>query len=426
MIMKIKSRNKSLTIHSDEIIFSPSRKVKFDSFESYCEIPEIVELIKNSETLAWIMPKPRPSVYALAMVYAGLDSDEIEFNFKEYQSLIKDEKQQDIDLNFVRKHLESTQIKTESLQWKLHFEKPIDSEITGKNAYITYFSGRYILGLIALIRSIRRFSDTKIIVLCADNENTSLLIKEQNIEIFKIRPISNPNAHGQSRFKDTYNKLRIFDFVEYDKLIYIDSDCIVLKNIDLLFNLKTQISAAPDWGLKYAQGFNSGVLVFTPSEELKNLIDEGLKNNIASTDGGDQGFLNEVLKDKITYIPPEYNYLKRNYDKRSWIFDKENISILHYVGVKPWDILDFDPKYESLNQLWLDVLNKEDLLILFKFSKIYASRRSAKFNETLKNKDLEIKSLKALKKVAKPAEKTKRKNKSYIRNFLIKIWNKLP
>lgn len=424
--MKIKSRNKNITICNNEIVFSPFRKVKFDSFESYCEIPEIEELIKNPETLAWIMPKPRPSVYALAMVYAGLGSEEIEFRFDEYRSLVKDEKQQDIDLNFVRKHLQSTRIKTESLQWNLSFEKPIKTEISGNNAYITYFSGRYILGLIALIRSIRRFTNTKIIVLCSDTEIVSPILKEKNVEICQIKPINNPNAHGQSRFKDTYNKLRIFDFVEYDKLVYIDSDCIVLKNVDILFNLQTEISAAPDWGLKYAKGFNSGVLVFTPSDKLRKIIEEGLKHNIASADGGDQGFLNEILKDKITYIPPEYNYLKRNYDKRSWVFDKENISILHYVGVKPWDILDFDPKYENLNQLWLDVLNKEDLLILFKFSKIYASRRATKFNETLKIKDSEIKTLKALRPASKSSPEPKKSNKSHIRNILIKIWNKLP
>lgn len=296
----------------------------------------------------------------------------------------------------------------------------------GNYAYITYFSGRYILGLIALIRSIRNFTNTKIIVLCSENENTELLLKEKNIEIFKIKPISNPNSHGQSRFKDTYNKLRIFDFIEYDKLVYIDSDCIVLKDIDKLFNLRTEISAAPDWGLKYAEGFNSGVIVFTPSEKLKNLIYDSLQKDVASSDGGDQGFLNAILKDKITYISPEFNYLKRNFDKRSWVYDKDNISVLHYVGIKPWDILDFDPKYESLNEIWLNTLSKEDLLTLFRFSKVFASRRSLKINEALKNREQEIKALKVRISKQNTKPKQKEKNKSYIRTFLINIWNKLP
>lgn len=118
--------------------------------------------------------------------------------------------------------------------------------------------------------------------------------------------------------------------------------------------------------------------------------------------------------------------MKRIFDKRSWIFDRENISVLHYVGIKPWDILDFDPKYESLNQIWLNTLNKEDLLTLFRFSKIYASRRSLKFNETLKNREREIKALKLTISKQNTKPKQKEKNKSYIRNFLINIWNKLP
>lgn len=122
--MQIKSSKRDITICSNEIVFSSSRKVNFDDFDTFCDIPEIAELIKNPETLAWIMPKPRPSVFAIAMVFAGQDADEIEFDFDEYKVLIKDEKQQDIDLNFVRKHLRATRIKTDSLQWSLRFEKP--------------------------------------------------------------------------------------------------------------------------------------------------------------------------------------------------------------------------------------------------------------------------------------------------------------
>ena len=408
-----------MMISSDEVIFSDNKKIAFKNFEDFCEIPEISHLLKDPEVLAWLMPKPRPSVQALAMVYVAKHSAELSFDFEEYKTEVPKAQQQDIDFNFVRKMLPRTKFNTGVTHWDLHFEQPESTEPQGNNAYITYFSGRYILGLLALIRSLRRFSDKKIIVLCSETEPLDFLLKEENLEIVRMKPIENPNSHGQARFKDTYNKLKIFDFLEYDKLIYIDSDCLILKNIDELFNLKTEISAAPDWGLKYANGFNSGVIVFTPSVELRTLIFDSLTKDINSSDGGDQGFLNEVLKDKITYIAPRYNYLKRNYDKRSWSFDKENISILHYVGKKPWDILDFDPTYENLNQLWLEVLSKEDLILLYKFNKVFASRREQK-------KAKVVVTTKPKKENPKEKPKENPKERSYIRKFLKYLWNKLP
>lgn len=392
--MLIRCDNESIFVERNAIYLGANTPHHFNNFEEFCCIEEFQCLIKRPEILSWLMPKPRPSVFALAMVYAGQNSNKIEFDFDEYLKCIPKESQRDVDFNFVKNNIPNVKINTNNPIWSIKFEKvPTSCHKEGKFAYITYFSGRYILGLIALIRSIRRFSDKEIIVLCNEDEFVEPLHSEENISIIRIEQIENPNSNGQSRFKDTYNKLKIFDFTDYDKLIYIDSDCIVLKNIDRLFSLETSISASPDWGLKYSKGFNSGVIVFTPSEDLRSKIKAGLTSNVTSSDGGDQGFLNEVLKDTISYLSPEFNYLKRSYDKRSWVFDIQNISILHYVGIKPWDVLDFDPTYEELNSLWLEMLNKQDLILLYKFSKTFASRRINKLNETISKKNTQIKQL---------------------------------
>ena len=193
-------------------------------------------------------------------------------------------------------------------------------------------------------------------------------------------------------------------------MIYIDSDCILLKNIDFLFEINEEIVACPDWGLEYKQFFNSGVIIFTPSHKILEKITNGIEKNIVSYDGGDQGFLNKVLN--IKFLPPEFNTLKRTYEKRPWVFDEENIYILHFVGVKPWDPLDYDPKYESIYYLWISILEKEDLIYLYKYNKIYTVRRIEKYNKKINSLESKINKI-----------ESDAKNYSLFSNFLIKLKN---
>src|SRR3546814_9612810 len=71
----------------------------------------------------------------------------------------------------------------------------------------------------------------------------------------------------------------------------------VLKNIDELFQHDDML-AAPDWGIDITSDFNSGVLSFTPSEELRSRVYSSLYI-LESADGGDQGFLNSLFGDEV-------------------------------------------------------------------------------------------------------------------------------
>ena len=61
----------------------------------------------------------------------------------------------------------------------------------------------------------------------------------------------------------TLTKLNAWKLVQHSKCVFLDSDTLVLANVDKLFEWE-ELSAAPDIG--WPDQFNSGVFVFKPSE----------------------------------------------------------------------------------------------------------------------------------------------------------------
>ena len=62
----------------------------------------------------------------------------------------------------------------------------------------------------------------------------------------------------------TFTKINSWLLVQYTKCVFLDADCVVLRNIDDLFD-REELSAAPDAG--WPDCFNSGVFVFQPSKD---------------------------------------------------------------------------------------------------------------------------------------------------------------
>src|SRR3546814_14879081 len=95
--------------------------------------------------------------------------------------------------------------------------------------------------------------------------------------------------------------------------------------------------AAPDWGIDITSDFNSGVLSFTPSEELRSRVYSSLYI-LESADGGDQGFLNSLFGDEVKRLAPEYNMLKRFPFHHPNLINLEDVKVIHYVGDNSWAI----------------------------------------------------------------------------------------
>ena len=102
-------------------------------------------------------------------------------------------------------------------------------------------------------------------------------------------------------WNNTFIKLCIFNLVQFEKIVYIDSDMIVLENIDHLFD-KNHISAVQGGKLIFHwEDINSGLMVIKPNQkefsELVNLIPTVCKKKIESNEGfGDQDVISYYYK----------------------------------------------------------------------------------------------------------------------------------
>jgi lipopolysaccharide biosynthesis glycosyltransferase len=237
-------------------------------------------------------------------------------------------------------------------------------EVDGRRcAYVTVVSGNYHHGARALANSLRRVSDVPLLALAtADADRVALAASD--IHVIDIPEIRNPNTNQrlQPRFQHTYTKLNVFRLDFLDRLVYLDSDTVVRKNIDELF-AGQGFAAAPDSGFGRASSreFNSGVLALEPSHPQFCRMLDALAAT-PSRDGGDQGFLNSFL-DAWESLAPEYNTTKRLFAHHPSLYTDEDVKVLHYVGNKPWDPLR-DPthdQYAELDRDWLDCLEAWEL-----------------------------------------------------------------
>ncbi|KXZ53851.1 hypothetical protein GPECTOR_6g769 [Gonium pectorale] len=136
--------------------------------------------------------------------------------------------------------------------------------------------------------------------------------------VIRVAPVANPGQGPQpkgfpARFAYVYTKLFIFKMTEYKKVVFIDADVLVLRNMDVIFQCPGFCAA-----LRHSERFNSGVMSLVPSLEVY----EDVMSKVAlmpSYTGGDQGFLNSyftgfahapLFDPSTTYTPDQYKYMR--------------------------------------------------------------------------------------------------------------------
>lgn len=94
---------------------------------------------------------------------------------------------------------------------------------------------------------------------CVHRVVTSHSVRSVDVE-------DNPNKNFQSRLVFVYTKLLIVEMEdEYDSVVFLDADTLVLENIDELFECEPFCAV-----MRHSELLNSGVVVITPSRDLFN------------------------------------------------------------------------------------------------------------------------------------------------------------
>ena len=215
-------------------------------------------------------------------------------------------------------------------------------------------------------------SKYKIFVLAekVDEDNVKLLnsLNGDNFEVNIINAensLENINSANKVVSNSAYLKFVIPKlFQQYKKILYIDVDTIVLKDLSSLYNVdlgQTYAGVVFDYCVSQyenreklfnlKQYFNSGIMLLNTDKILQDGLVEKLidwvKNNAHKYRFKDQDAFNVCFNNNITPIEPQYNFFSSlaYYNKKDYLkfynikesdININNIAILHYAWKKPW------------------------------------------------------------------------------------------
>lgn len=248
-------------------------------------------------------------------------------------------------------------------------EKPASSPY----AYVTLASNAdFALGAKALLRSLTH-SATKadLVVLCTGGVPQDALVplraRGARIVHIDLLPTSDEfnmrhakrNVHDKAPFTkgnkpsfhtplDNFCKLRLWQ-LDYEKIVFLDADTLVLRNCDSLFDYP-EFSAAPNVyeSLADFHRLNSGVFTAKPSEKTFNQMLEKLDAGDVFWRRTDQTFF-ETYFPHWHGLPVTYNMLQYVWFNMPDLWRWSSIHVLHFQYEKPWQ--SDHPKGDKLKPL---------------------------------------------------------------------------
>ncbi|KAG6508421.1 galactinol synthase 1-like [Zingiber officinale] len=275
-------------------------------------------------------------------------------------------------------------------------------------AYVTFLAGDgdYVKGVVGLAKGLRKVGSAYplVVAMLPDvPESHRRLLVSQGCIVRAIEPVYPPESQTQfamAYYVINYSKLRIWEFVEYKKIVYLDADIQVYENIDYLFDLpdgrfyavmdcfcEKTWSHTPQYEIGYCQQcpdkvawparelgrpppslyFNAGMFVHEPSLATCESLLATLKIT-PPTPFAEQDFLNMFFEDIYEPIPLIYNLVLAMLWRHPENVELEKVKVVHYcaAGSKPWRYTGKEANMDredikSLVKKWWGVYNDESL-----------------------------------------------------------------
>lgn len=187
-----------------------------------------------------------------------------------------------------------------------------------------------------------------------------------------VKPYKNFERYGASKppkevFQNynNFNKLHVWKMTNFNRIIFLDSDTVMLKNIDNLFDTNEEFMGACDFNsddVAKINSLNSGVFVTTPNLKTYSHMCETLVTSIHNGrvyERTDQTFLEEYF--------PNWNHLSYTYNANQYLrlaypqaLRLDQVRILHFAFQKPWEKKDLSEKSKGLMELhalWWNIYN---------------------------------------------------------------------
>lgn len=221
------------------------------------------------------------------------------------------------------------------------------------------------------------------------------LLEADGCLVREVAPIRPPaglrDSYANARFAEVWTKLAVWTLTEFERLVVLDADMLVVQNMDELMDLElapgqvaachacrcnpNRIATYPaSWtpeGCAYthvAAGgpaaellaaadpyVNGGTLVLRPDRK----VFEELMAELAGVEDltryvfAEQDFLNEHFRGRWRVLPYVYNALKTLPFQHPALWDADAVKNLHFIIDKPWERpLDPGSRYHALEQRW--------------------------------------------------------------------------
>ena len=224
-----------------------------------------------------------------------------------------------------------------------------------KYAYVTTLTSKnYVPGVLALKKSLKRTKTKyKLYVLIPKNNAATLLpLLEKILDTFCLCIVLddiNQNNISNHYWDLTFFKLQAASLIQFDKVVLLDSDMLINKNIDHLFMCESfsAVVAGKSSHNEYVD-LNSGLLVLEPNlcmfEELINLCQNVIKaRNSKNLFAGDQdvfiAYKTNWRSETQLHLSEKYNcFFNDIYRVSSALSCKPlELSVIHFIGSeKPW------------------------------------------------------------------------------------------
>lgn len=247
-----------------------------------------------------------------------------------------------------------------------------------KNAVVTLVTGvnsGYVAGAIALGQSLIDVKSKlrRVVMVTPEVESGSKRQLAKIWEVIVVQPVDcNHKLHpsitpdkfdlkganyqaGLARWKATCTKFQAWSLTQFERIIFMDSDMLVINPIDdALYGFSNaSFLAAPE--AFPPDNFNSGFMVINPSDKGLARMHE-LNELIGSAEGGDQGVFNNGLCPNWFFAPPGdpdcgrlpwlFNVEVANFGEYHTLRQMSGLrlpSVIHFVSDgKPWKVLAMD------------------------------------------------------------------------------------
>ena len=241
-------------------------------------------------------------------------------------------------------------------------------------AYATFFgSDDFLPAIQVLLHTLAQTGPSYPLVMCVMDGGVSdraLSTALQDIPpslLVRVRrwaPVPPPEGSAHApRWGVNWSKLRLWQLTEYERVLYVDADTMVLHNLDDVFDATplppraarstaaggklpagvaplSVFAGTPDWGKWTRPGsakMNAGVFLFSPSSATFSALLNASRDVAAYRSlEAEQGLLNAFFGARHCCLPHTLNAQKTLSVFYPDLLDMATVSVLHFTGEKPW------------------------------------------------------------------------------------------